>query len=127
MLIADYLVNQLQGTQYYSRRNKMRRLSLLQADFFRFYGDVDLRVSQCRIQRILCNQRFNAFEICLLGLFLGLSPDEKKTKKIDASRGENLYDKEIRRLREQGLNYAQIARQMHASYNVVKSIGEGRY
>lgn len=127
VLIADYLVNQLQGTQYYSRRNIMRHLSLLIEDFFRFYEEVNINVSQCRIQRILCNQRFSAYEICLLGLFLGLSPDELTEKKIDASRGENLYDKEIRRLREQGLNYAQIARQMHASYDVVKSIGEGRY
>ena len=40
---------------------------------------------------------------------------------------QQLFDEEVHRLHEQGLNYMEISKRLGASYDVVKSIGEGRY
>ena len=128
--IGDFLHSRLAYTKYLSQRGEIRQMTQLFDDYIAFYADMDITGFSMRwhVDKIFTSERSNTFGVCLMAFFLGISASD--LVKMEIASGEkqsDIYDKEIRRLHAQGFNYAQIARRMNASYDVVKSIGEGRY
>lgn len=80
-----------------------------------------------QLQKVLTDDRTNFYEVCLLALFLDIPAAELVNQILPEKTKQQLFDEEIHRLHEQGLKYPEIAKRLHASYDVVKSIGEGRY
>ena len=60
-------------------------------------------------------------------MFLNVSASELVNMKLPEKTQEELFDEEVKRLRDKGLKYPEIAKIMNASYNVVKPIGENLY
>ena len=128
--IGDYLHYRLRGTKYLSARGAKRYVATMANDLCEYYKNVDLLGfgQDWQLEKIFNNQRFNSFEICLVGLFLGISPDElifhNNVCNEKCEVGE--FDKKVAALNQQGLNYRQIAKTLGMSYDYCKAIGNGR-
>ena len=127
--IGDHFNSKLIGTPYISRRGEKRYMCQLHQDYLRYYEGVNIYGFNERwhIDKLFSSERYSTYGICLMALFIGISPSDLVDPQIAPISPQNDFDKQIHTLHSQGLNYAQIARQMGASYNVVKAIGEGRY
>ena len=127
--IGDYLHSKMANTKYLSLRGQQRNIAALFTDYSAYYRNLlnNTIFEQWQLQKIFTNDRFGTYEICLLAMFLNISPDELIHMELPRKRQQDIFDTEIKRLHKQGLNYAEIARRLNASYDVVKSIGEGRY
>ncbi|MBE6663270.1 MAG: hypothetical protein E7602_02065 [Ruminococcaceae bacterium] len=127
--IGDYLHSKMANTKYLSLRGQQRNITALFTDYSAYYKNLlnNTLFEQWQLQKIFTNDRFGTYEICLLAMFLNIFPDELIHMELPRKRQQDIFDTEIKRLHKQGLNYAEIARCLNASYDVVKSIGEGRY
>lgn len=127
--IGDYLHSRMTNTKYLSLRGQQRNITVLISDYSAYYQNLSNNSlsEQWQLQKIFTNDRFGTYEICLLAMFLNIAPDELIHMQLPRKRQQDMFDAEIRRLHKQGVNYAEIARRLNASYDVVKSIGEGRY
>ena len=127
--IGDYLHSKMANTKYLSLRGQQRNITALFTDYSAYYKNLlnNTLFEQWQLQKIFTNDRFGTYEICLLAMFLNISPYELIHMELPRKRQQDIFDTEIKRLHKQGLNYAEIARRLNASYDVVKSIGEGRY
>lgn len=126
--IGDYLQYRLHGSKYLSVRGAKRYIAALTEDFCEYYKNLDLLGfgQDWQLEKVFNNQRFNSFEICLVGMFLGISPDELVSREVMYNTdwtGE--FDKKVVELNQQGLNYRQISEALGVSYDYCKSIGNG--
>ncbi len=129
MLIGDFLYSRMSNTKYRSIRGEQRNISLFHADFTEYYkGLPDNWFTELwQIQKVLANDRINIVEICMLAMFLNISVDDLCNMTLPQKSQQQLFDEEIQRLQEQGLDYAKIADQLNASIHTVKCISQGRY
>lgn len=127
--IGDYLQYRIQNTKYISSRGASRNIRLLTSDFNEYYKDIDLLgfKEDWQIEKVFNNQRFNSYENCLLGMFLGISADELVERYIGKTDNTiEIFDSRIKELKEQGFNYREIASKMGISYDYCKCIGNNR-
>lgn len=127
--VGDYLHYRLRGTEYLSARGAKRYVAAMANDLCQYYSSVDLLGfgQSWQLEKIFNNQRVNCFEICLVGMFLGISPDEliRRNKVCNEMCGVNVFDKKVVALNQQGYNYRQIAKTLGMSYDYCKAIGNG--
>lgn len=87
--IGDYLSYRLQNTKYMT--GKMRNMKALTNDYNEFYGT---ETELWRIEKVLTNDDFKLKNICMLAMFLNITPEElfapsllesvwKRNRKID--------------------------------------------
>lgn len=127
--IGDFLHSKLAYSKYVSLRGEQRNISLLLNDFCDYYKELsNVTINeQWQLQKIFNNRRFNMYEICLLSMFLNISEKELIDMKMPKKTQQELFDEKIILLHNQGLKYSEIAKRLNASYDVVKTIGEGKY
>lgn len=127
--IGEFFHSKLENTKYLSVRGEQRNIALLHSDFSEYYESLkDNQFKELwQIQKVFTNDRCNAYEICLLAFFLEIPVKELIEMRLPEKSQQELFDEKIKEMHEKGMNYAEIARQLGASYEVVKSIGNGRY
>lgn len=127
--VGRFLHSRMAHTRYCSTRGEQRNISLLHADFTEHYRFLpgNWFTELWQLQKVLTDDRTNFYEVCLLALFLDIPATELVNRTLPEKPKQQLFDEEIHRLHEQGLKYPEIAKRLNASYDVVKSIGEGRY
>lgn len=127
--MGKFFHGKLAGTQYLSKRGGAKRITELFNDVTDFYAELGI----CRIEKfwhleqIFTGRRFYVSDIALLAYFLGISIDELMNPVMEVDDLTKQFDMQIAELHAQGLNYMQIAKQLGASYDVVKAIGLGHY
>lgn len=126
--VGRFLHSKLEYTRYLSPRGEQRNMALLFAEYAAFYIGPPYQPlnQQWKMQKMFCSDRLNAYEVCLVGMFLGVSPEELTRMKLPAVSQPEWFDKKIRTLHAQGLKYPEIARIMGAPYDFVKFIGNKR-
>lgn len=121
--IGDFFHSKLYGTPYLSKRGAMRNISLFCRDFLDYYKDIDLLSfnQEWQIQKVFNNQRYNPFELSLIGLFLGISPYEL-SHRLSSQTIPTLkqFDDTIKKLNQSGMNYRQISIRLGISYDYCK-------
>lgn len=126
--IGEYLKGKLLDSSYISHRGAQRNISAMTNDFLEYYNGINLLGFEqgWQIEKIFNNQRINPFEICSLGMFLNIPPEElvKRNDTEDINIVEN-FDRQVLELKSQGWNYREIAEYVGMSYDYVKSIGNG--
>ena len=129
VFIGKFLHGKLAGTRYLSKRGGAKRITELFNDITDFYSDLEL----CRIEKfwhleqIFTGRRYYLSDIVLLSYYLRISMEELLNPVIEIEDLTEQFDKQIAELHAKGLNYMQIAKQLDASYDVVKAIGLGHY
>ena len=127
--MGKFLHGKLSGTQYLSKRGGAKRITELFNDITNFYSDLEL----CRIEKfwhleqIFTGRRYYLSDIALLAYYLGISMDELMNPVMEVDDLTKQFDMQVMKLHSEGLNYMQIAKQLGASYDVVKAIGLGHY
>lgn len=127
--LGKFLHSKLEGTKYLSPRGKARKMELLYKEFCEFYQGFQYNplTQKWQLAKIFTNDRFNTYEVCMLAYFLDIPYDELVSMKLPQKTQTQLFDEMVLKLHKEGLNYREISNQLNASYDVVKSIGEGRY
>lgn len=127
--MGKYLHFRMEGTKYLSSRGQQRNIAMLHADFMDYYKSLQNNwfTELWQIQKVMTDDRVNFYEICLLGMFLNIPPNELTYPVLPEKSIMEKYDERIYQLHEQGLNYQQIADALGGSYNTIKAIGEKRY
>lgn len=127
--VGKFLHSKLAGTPYISVRGEQRNISLFYQDYAKFYqGIPNYNIMELwRIQKIFNGYCWNAFEICQIAMFLKIPVDGLAHMKMPEKTQQQMFDEKVRELHEQGMSYPAIARQLGASINVIKPIGEKRY
>lgn len=125
--IGEYFHYCLQDTKYVSKRGIQRNIKSLHNDFLNYYKDIDLLGfnESWQLEKLFNNKRFNSYENCLFGLFLGISPNdlcERHIPKQEQNRQKN-FDTKIKQLYKEGYNYRQISVLVGISYDHCKKIG----
>lgn len=126
---GEFLHARMGGTPYRSVRGEQRNMARFREDFLEFYRELEGNrfTEEWKMQKILNGYRYHPYEICLMGLFLGVTVPQLVNRTLPERTQEQEFDETVRRLREQGLQYPEIAKRLNAPYDTVKSIGEGRY
>lgn len=127
--VGQFLHFKMEHTPYRSIRGEQRNMSLLHKDFMTYCKDLpDNHFTELwQIQKLLTDDRVNFYEICLLSMFLKIQVPNLVKMVIPKWSQEQKFDEMVFRLHEQGLKYPEIARRLHAPYDTVKAIGEGKY
>ncbi len=127
--VGDFLHSRMANTKYLSIRGEQRNIGLFHADFKEHYKSLpdNWFTELWQIQKVLTNDRVNFYEICLLALFLNIPVSELGNMNLPEQTQEQLFDEKVFLLHKQGLKYPEIAKQLNASYDVVKAVGEKRY
>lgn len=127
--VGNFLHSRMENTPYRSVRGQQRNISLLHAEFQEYYKNLpDNSISELwQIQKVLTDDRVNPYEVCMLAMFLNISVKDLIKMELSEQTQEQRFDEQIYLLHEQGLKYPTIARQLGASYDTVKAIGEQRY
>ena len=126
--IGDYLHHRLRDTKYLSVRGAKRYVAAMANDLCQYYSSMDLLGfgQSWQLEKIFNNQRVNCFEICLVGMFLGISPDELiRRETINDYDMVGDFDKKVAAMNQLGFNYRQIAKTLGMSYDYCKAIGNG--
>lgn len=123
--VGQFLYSQMANSKYRSLRGQQRNMELLHSDFSLYYKDFPNNwfTELWQIQKVLTDDRYNFYEVCLIAMFLEIPPDELVHRELPEKTQQELFDAEVHRLHEQGLKYTEIAKQLGASYQLVKSIG----
>lgn len=127
--IGVFLHHKLQGTRYLSPRGAARNIGILSKDFKDFFAEVDLLGfgEEWQIEKIFNDKRFNPFENCLLGMFLNIPPNDLVDRNIDSSFDiVTAFDRNIKKMRAQGITYKQISEVSGISYDYCKAIVNGK-
>ena len=116
------LKKRTENTKYRSPRGGICRIADLYKDFADYYSDqIDVIPKQWQIHKTLTDQRYDFWEISLLGFFLGVTPIEfQKVAKYDVTQ-KDVFDERIKTLREKGLSYPKIAEIMSTSVDTIKN------
>lgn len=127
--VGQFLYSRMANTKYRSVRGEQRNIKLLHSDFLEFYRELpgNWFTKLWQIQKVLTNDRINSCEVCMLAMFLGVPVADLVNMKLPEKSQQQLFDEEVYRLHDEGLKYPEISRQLNASYNTVKAIGEQRY
>lgn len=127
--IGSFLHNKLAGTSYLSSRGEARKITRLYDDFMEYYKFIDISIitESWQLQKVFTGYRCNLADIAQLAFFLKVPIDEMIHPKITKMCLSEQFDAKIKKMHDSGMNYGEIARCLDASYDVVKSVGEGRY
>lgn len=123
--VGRFLHSKLEYTKYLSPRGEQRNLTRLFADYAAYYSLLPNQSldQSWKLEKVFCSDRLSSFEICLVAMFLGVSPGELTRMTLPSISQPEWFDNKIRILHVQGMKYPEIARQMGASYDFVKLIG----
>ena len=126
--VGRFFHSKLEYTKYLSPRGEQRNMALMFEDYAAFYASLRNQPmdQQWKLQKMFSSDRLNAYEVCLVGMFLGVSAEELTRMALPVVSQPEWFDKKIRTLHDQGLKYPEIARIMGAPYDVVKFIGNKR-
>lgn len=121
VIVGKFLNSKLAGTKYLSVRGKLRNISVLYKDFVEFYNNSNCEIPKFhQIQKIFTGYNNNIFEICQLGMFLGVSTKEITKIKLPDKTSEQLFEEEVRKLHNSGIGYNKIGKILKVSPRTVR-------
>ena len=120
--IARVIKSKTENTKYRSPRGEICRITTLYNDFADRFKDIieDLPM-QWQIHKVITGQRFDFWEVTLLGFFLGIAPTTLQDGTTVEKPQNELFDDQIIELRKEGLSYPKIAEIMGQSVDAIKN------
>ena len=127
-LIGEFMHSKLVGTKYITPRGKVRKLQVLYDDLEVFYKNTHFKIpTKMNIQEIFLNKNYDLLHICMLALFLNISPEEIVNRKLPSKSYAELFDERVQELYNNGMTFKKIAKELNASEGVVKLSYHGNY
>ena len=125
-MVGNFLHFRMANTEYLSSRGERVYIHKLWSDMKSFYQGIseieNLTVGQ--IQDILRGKRVVFIEICMLAMFLDISPEELVEMNTPAESLEQQFDKKVLELLESGMSMKQIAKDVGVSLSIISKVKE---
>ena len=120
---AAYAIKlKMENTKYRSPRGGICRITELYSDFAEYYsGVINDLPKQWQIHKVITGQRYDFWEVSMLGFFLNIAPIEFQKAKIFDKKQEDVFDERIKTMRDNGLSYPKIAEIMSTSVDTIKN------
>jgi hypothetical protein len=128
--ISDFLRSKMAYSQYMSARGEHVDLTMLFADINSYYKGMGLEsftLTKRKLGYILNDESFNPYELALLGLYLGISPEEMSNPCLPEKSQTEVFDSKVKELRNKGFNILEIARQMKVHHQIISNVLKGTY
>lgn len=125
--IGDYLTSRL-NNRYLSTRGEQKDLSQIEIDMREFYKGLEVYdITKGRLATIYRNEFINIYDIVLIALFEGITPNELAAFSGYSEPKFKSFDREVRKLYSEGHNYHQISIELNCDKEVVRQILLGTY
>lgn len=118
--VGAFLHSKMEWGPYVSARGEQRNMRLLLSDICDYYGP--LAPENWKTEKALNGYYFQPLEVCLLAVFLGVSPQALCQMELPEKSQPEIIDEKIKELHAQGLKSPAIARQLGLSTDAVKRI-----
>ena len=119
---SDLFKRRTEKRCYRTPRGEVCRITSLYNDFAEYYkGIIDDIPDQWKIHKLLIGQRFDFWEIVLLGFFLGIESSKLQEESDTTKFQYEVFDNQIGELHNGGLSYPQIAKRMGLSIHTIKN------
>ncbi|RKJ76658.1 hypothetical protein D7X33_14185 [Butyricicoccus sp. 1XD8-22] len=117
VIIGRFLHSRIENTKYCSARGAQRNITALYNDFIVFYDRLpDAHLPNFNLfQIVFRNYKASFYRICLLSMFLGISPHDLSNMILPQMSQAELFDKKVRDLRAQRVTYHEISKQLNVS------------
>lgn len=126
--VGTFLHSRMEGTRYLSVRGEQRNINVLHHDYNDFYRETPKYQKELwELQKVFTNDKRCTFDVCLLAMFLDIAIEDLTHMVLPKKSQQQRFDERVHELHRQGLKYPAIAKQLNASVNIVKAIGEQRY
>ena len=115
--ISRFIRERLPNKYRTNKRGIQIKLETLKNDLDIYYEKLETySLSKRQLARILNGESVNPFQVCLIGFFLGISPEEIASRKL--KRHKKLYEI-VKELKNKGLSERTIARRLKVSKTLV--------
>lgn len=127
--IGAFLHSQMEGTRYLSPRGQQRKITAFCKDFSEFYKELPGNDfgSVEQMQKIFNGYRYGFQEVCMIAYFLKVPVKDLARMRLPDKSQMEQFDEAVHELHGKGMKYPAIAKELNASVNVVKPIGERVY
>jgi hypothetical protein len=126
--ISAFLRSKLAYSRYLSSRGERVDLKLLFTDLKAYFTGLDnFTLTKRRLGYLLNDESYNPYEIALIGLFLDVSPEEMANPRMPQKSQTEMFDGEVKELRNKGFNILEIARQMKVYHQIIHNVLKGVY
>ena len=122
--VGSFLNYRLWGTPYTSPRGGNRYIHKLFHDFSRYYGTMPYNPvsSAWQLTHIFDNNSYLTASVCMLGMFLGISPEDLCYRTIPSNTPAEQFDTQVMRLCHDGMKTAAIARELGADIQLIRKV-----
>lgn len=124
LAISDLLRMITEKSGYRTPRGEVCRISALYKDFEEFYMAVVENIpKQWQIHKIFTGQRYDFYEVILLGFFLNISANDfdGSTLSKNEKKAYEVFDDTIHSLRQLGYSFPKIAETMGYPVDIIKN------
>jgi hypothetical protein len=126
--ISAFLRSKMAYSRYMSARGERVDLTMLFTDMKAYFTGLDnFTISKKRLGYLLNDESFNPYELAILGLYLGISPEEMANPRMPQKSQTEMFDSEVKELRNNGFNILEIARQMKVHHQIISNVLKGLY
>ena len=126
-LISDYLTVKLKET-YVSSRGEQRNLAELDKDMASYFAGLKAYdITKQRLAYIFRRNYFNPYDILLVAMFEGITPNDLCSYKGYTEPKHIIFDRKVRELKEQGKCICEIGKIIGVSHEVVRKVLSGVY
>ena len=116
-LIGQFIREHIPSKYRTNKRGTQIKLEILKNDLDTYYEKLETySLPKRQLARILNDESVNPFQVCLIGFFLGISPEEMVSRKM--KRHKKLYEI-VKELKNKGLSERTIARRLKVSKTLV--------
>lgn len=123
--ITDFMNSKLEYTKYISTSGSMKKLQILCDDFFEYYKTIEDipygLMNREQVDSVFLGYRFNMYEICKLGMLLGIREDEFMDLKLPEVSQQQRFIDEVMSLYSQGISSWNIAKILDTNGTLVKN------
>ena len=125
--ISEFFHSAMENTKYMYVRGNLKNIKLLYEDFREYYKDLKdnpVKTEQ-NIRNVLSGIRPFFYSICLMGMFLKISPFDLMRKKKTGKSQLDKFDSQVKELFCQGVSYEEIAKQLNTNSYITRAIVTG--
>ena len=126
--ISAFLRSKMAYSRYMSARGERLDLTMLFRDIKSYYVGLEkFTLTKRRLGYLLNDESYNPYEIALIGLFLDVTPEEMANPRMPPKSQTEMFDSEVKDLRDNGFNILEIARQMKVHHQIISNVLKGVY
>ena len=125
--ISNFFHSAMEHTKYMYVRGNLKNVKVLYEDYREYYKELTdnpVKTEQ-NIKNLLSGIKLSFYSICLMGMFLKISPFELMRKKKTGESQLDKFDSQVKELFRQGYSYEEIAEQLNANAYIARAIVTG--